>query len=219
MDRHTAKLQTWPFGEIESSLVQVQLKGLGKKLSISVKPGCVTARPHRARRCCGAARQSLHYLASPGQHLQSPALRLGKQGTSVPCQGSAGPGKLCSAAVCASAASAGRGARQGQDLVTLATSGHRFWGTAPALGQPKAFPAPREKGKESGCEPDLHAARSSDPRAADQHSKLVVELCCNPSQVTFVCSENPGCSVSLFLVHGKGTDNSYCSSFCFHFVL
>lgn len=64
------------------------------------------------------------------------------------------------------------------------------------------------------------AARSSDPRAADQHARLVVELCCNPSQVTFVFCENPGGSARLFLVHGKGTDNnSDCSSFCFHFIL
>lgn len=39
MDKHKAKLQTWPFGEIESSLVQVQLRQLRKKLSISLKPG------------------------------------------------------------------------------------------------------------------------------------------------------------------------------------
>lgn len=39
MDKHKAKLQTWPFGEIESTLVQVKLRGLRKKLSISLKRG------------------------------------------------------------------------------------------------------------------------------------------------------------------------------------
>lgn len=84
----------------------------------------------------------------------------------------------------------------------------------------KSFPSPQGKAKESGCEPELEAARSSDPRAADQHARLVVELCCNPSQVTFVFSENPACSARLLLVHGKGEDHdSDCSSFRFHFIL
>ncbi|XP_038004682.1 bis(5'-adenosyl)-triphosphatase isoform X1 [Motacilla alba alba] len=198
MDKHTAKLQTWPFGEIESSLVQVQLKGLGKKLSISVKPGWQRTRaelaaapepPGRAPEPEGTG-PALSAAPRPGSHSR----RVLSTSAEPSPQTGAGRARLCDVSSLQSEAnpavpllsplpaSAGPGAQEGQDPVTSATSGHRFCRTAPGLGQPNPFPAPREKGKESGCEPELQAARSSDPRAADQHSRQVVELCCNPSQ-------------------------------------
>lgn len=171
---------------------------------------------------CGAApspRPCRHSPEPPGSISPAQLSHRCRQGTSVPWEVSAVRGELCRAAV-APHPRPGRESSKGSvrsPRQPLAIASGEL--TAPALGQPDTCPAPEERERSRVVSP-LQAARSSDPRAADQHARLVVELCCNPSQVTFVFCENPGGSARLFLVHGKGTDNnSDCSSFCFHFIL
>lgn len=150
---------------------------------------------------CGAApalRPCRHSPEPPGSISPAQPSHRCRQGTSVPWEVSA---ELLSLLTPGRAGRAARAVRSPWQPPAIASEEL----TAPALGQPDTCPAPEERERRSQVVSPLQAARSSDPRAADQHARLVVELCCNPSQVTFVFCENPGGSARLFLVHGKGT--------------
>lgn len=80
MDKHKAKLQTWPFGEIESSLVQVQFRGLRRKLPISLKPGWQCTHPELADVLCLPGRAAMSPVVTRGHALPLAAwLRLAEQ--------------------------------------------------------------------------------------------------------------------------------------------
>lgn len=164
MDKHTVKLQTWPFGGIESSLVQVQLKKGWERNGL-----LVSDRAGSAHGAAGAAESptlgavglwgcpcSPALQTQPGaswQHLPGPALTPVQAGHLCPLGGLRSPrGTLQSC--CRSSPPAGPGEQQGQRSVTSATLGHRFWRAHCTSFRPTRYlPSPRGKGKESGCEP------------------------------------------------------------------
>lgn len=161
------KLQTWPFGEIESSLVQVQLKGLGKKLSISVKPGTHTELADAAEppgrvtlpgmwglRCPAAPRPCSRHPGALSSICREQPSERGEQGTSVPCEASAVPGKLCSTAAGSSrrrpGRERGRGSTRSPQQPPAIACGER---TAQGSGQPNTLPAPEERERRQAVSP------------------------------------------------------------------
>lgn len=171
MDKHKAKLQTWPFGEIESSLVQVQFRGLRRKLPISLKPGWQCTHPELADVLCLPGRAAMSPAVTRGHALPLAAwLRLAEQHKQQPrCHWAAAPetssqtsangarlydvrsalskpdsAELLVAPHPPSTAGAGFGHLSNP---SASTSGEHI---APGLGQPNPFPSPQRKGKEGG---------------------------------------------------------------------